>query len=830
MGNHADSPHTVDPVIQRLLAPLAMPTTVANFEGEYNEYGPIPPDTNGDVGRNHYVQIVNTGFTVFDKSGNTLYGPTNNNVLFTGFGGVCETTNNGDPVALYNSLADRWLLSWFAFTNSNGPTHQCIAVSTSPDPLGTWYRYDFLSGTGFEDYPHLGVWPDAYYMTTNTFNAGTTAGNYAFNRAKMLVGDPTAEVVIFRNTDGGMLPTNFEGPTAPPAGSPNYFFEWYNNSPGQLAEYKFHVDFTNTALSTFLGPFLIPVANFNLPGAVPEPGTTTQLDTISDRLMYRVEYRNFGTYKSVVLNHTVSGGSVAAPRWYELRDPNNVSGATVYQQGTYAPADGVHRWMGSIAQDGAGDIAMGFSAGSSTLYPSIRYAGRLVTDPLGTFAQGEATLYAGTGSEDYPSAHRWGDYSSISIDPVDDCTFWYTTMYFAQTGMRDWRTRIGSFKFPNCTGQNTPTPVPTSTPGAPTNTPTATPTTCPGGVTYTGAITTSDPTQTGRLGLSDPKSSCGVVKACASSSDTLVRHYRSYTYTNNTGSAECLVINITQDCGNNAIQSVAYLGSFNPSVLCQNYLGDGGASGHSFSYSINLAAGQTAVIVVLEVSPNLGCATYTLSISPCPPAPTATRTSTSTRTATRTPTGTRTATNTPTFTVTQTPVITMTPTSTATNTATATPAAAGVVTGHLTWQGIGQPDNRNNGITATLSLCVGGSPQTYNVTTNANGVFSVTTGLSDGVYNWQIKAVINLANAGTLSMSGGTANVEMGTLKAGDSNNSNNVNATDFNIFKSTFGKGVGQPGYDARGDFNRDGVANSVDFNLLKGNFGQGGASLTCP
>src|SRR5439155_4317884 len=191
---------------------------------------------------------------------------------------------------------------------------------------------------------------------------------------------------------------------------------------------------------------------------------TAKLETIGDRLMHRVAYRNFGSYESLVLNHTVNatGGSpgVAAPRWYELRAPNGAGGATLQQSGTYYPTDGVHRWMGSIAQDSAGDIAMGFSASSSTLFPSIRYAGRIPSDPPGTFGQGEATLLAGTGSEDYPAAPRWGDYSNISIDPFDECTFWFTTEYFSQTSLRSWRTRIGSFKFPGCTSPGTPPPVP----------------------------------------------------------------------------------------------------------------------------------------------------------------------------------------------------------------------------------------------------------------------------------------------------------------------------------------------------------------------------------
>ena len=228
----------------------------------------------------------------------------------------------------------------------------------------------------------------------------------------------------------------------------------------------------------------------------------------------------------------------------------------------------------------------------------------------------------------------------MGIDPADDCTFWYTQEYFSVTGLRDWRTRIGSFKFPNCTASGTPTPVATATGAVPTatNTPGPSPTACTGNIAATGAIANTDPTQTGRLGLGDPKSSCAVAKAVSGFSDTLTRHYDSYTYTNSTGAAQCVTVAVTQNCGNNAVQSIAYLGTFDPANIQTNYLADGGASGHSFSYSFTLPAGQTAVVVVLEVSPNLGCTTYNVSINPCPvgattPTPTppnATATSTNT--------------------------------------------------------------------------------------------------------------------------------------------------------------------------------------------------------
>ncbi len=609
-----------DNVIQSITGPLTMPTPSTSFEGIPNVFGPLPADTNGDVGRTQYVQIVNSGFEVWTKTGTPVYGPANNNTVFAGFGGVCETRNDGDPVALYDAMADRWVLTWFT---SSAPYMECIAVSVTPDATGAYYRYafpDHLSGNTLGDYPKMSVWPDAYYMTTNEFGGSSGAGIYAYDRSKMLMGDPTATLVYFHSTDFGLLPSDVDSANnPPPAGSPNYLIEWFNGSPGQLAEFKFHVDFGTPANSTFTGPFLISVADFdpNAP-SVPEPNTTTLLDNLSDRMMFRFAYRNFGSYESLVVNHTVNASGVDGIRWYELRDPNNPAGASVFQQGTYAPGDGLYRWMGSIAQDRMGDMMVGFSAGNSTTFPSIRYAGRLVGDPLGQLAQGEATLLAGTGSEDYPAAHRWGDYSAMQVDPVDDCTFWFTTMYFQVTGERDWKTHIGSFKFPGCTAQGSPTPVASPTGPAPTNTPVLpTPTECPNSMNATGSITNTDSIQTGRLGLFDPKSSCATAKSVAGVSDTLTRHYDSYTYTNSTASAECVTVSITQSCSNNAVQSVTYLGSFNPSNVQANYLADGGASGQHFSYSFTLPAGQTAVVVVVEVSPNLGCETYDISINPC---------------------------------------------------------------------------------------------------------------------------------------------------------------------------------------------------------------------
>ena len=607
-----------DTAIQNVFSPLVMPTPIANFEGIYNLWGGYPPDTDGDIGPNHFVQFVNVGFQVFSRTGVSLYGPANGNTLWRGFGGPCEVENAGDPIVLYDPLADRWLMS--QFTSQGAPYYECVALSTGPDPTGSYYRYAFLSPQSrFPDYPKLGVWPDGYYMSSNEFAPGFVgAGLFAFERDRMLQGDPGARLVYFHlgAQFGGLLPSDLDGPP-PPAGAPNYFLEW--DTTTQLAMFRFDVDWAVPANSTLTGPVNIPVTAFTAAGGVPQPGTSVTLASLSDRLMFRLAYRNFGTHESLVVNHSVNAGGVAGIRWYELRNPNG-SPPTVYQEGTFTLADGTHRWMGSIAQDRMGDIAAMYSASSSALFPSIRYAGRLVTDPLGQFSQGEGTLIAGTGSQTGTGA-RWGDYSFLGVDPTDDCTFWGTTEYIALTGERTWRTRIGSFRFPSCVPA-TPPPAPSATGGVPTNTPTPGPssTPCAGSVSYTGSITNTDLVQTSRLlsaGL--PPASCAVPRACPGNDtgDTTQHRYDQYSYTNSSGVAQCVTVNITPGCSNNALISLAYLGSYDPTNKCLNYIAHGGRGGPQYSYSFTLGAGQTAVVMLYEQNGGVGCENYTLRINPC---------------------------------------------------------------------------------------------------------------------------------------------------------------------------------------------------------------------
>ena len=451
---------TVDPVQQATAPSVLAPTALLNFAGVGNGFsGPAgsftvasaPPDTNGDIGPNHYVQIVNTDFAIFNKSGTALFGPVAINTLWSGFGGGCQTNNDGDPVVNYDPIANRWVISQFSVSTT--PFLQCIAVSQTPDPTGAWFRYSFTY-TDFPDYPKLSVWPDAYYITFNSFTGGTTfngARVCAYDRTKMLTGAAATQQCFQTSTSfGGILPADIDGATLPPAGSPNYVVGL--GATAGLVYWKFHVDFTTPSNTTFTGPTTLTTAAYTEACSggtcIPQSGTTQKLDSLADRLMFRLAYRNFGDHEALVTNHSVTAGSSTGVRWYELR-PDASHNLSVFQQGTYAP-DANFRWLGSIAFDGSGNMGLGFSVSSSTLHPEIHYTGRLAGDAAGTMTQGEATIINGAGSQTGSSLSRWGDYSNMVVDPVDDCTFWYTTEYIPANGAFNWSTRIGSFKLPGC--------------------------------------------------------------------------------------------------------------------------------------------------------------------------------------------------------------------------------------------------------------------------------------------------------------------------------------------------------------------------------------------
>ncbi len=487
--------------------PNVLPAPITSFEGNSSNdnvavFGGrvLPPDTNGDVGPTQYVQTVNLVFSVYNKTtGARLTGPSRISSLFTAAGvtGVCSTNDNGDPIVLYDSLADRWLISQFAFASSTAPPyHQCIAISKTGDATGQYFAYDFITpGANLNDYPHFGVWPDAYYMTDNQFLAPNLnfngAGAFAYDRSKMLRGDPSATFIYFNQPAprGGQLPSDMDGLNPPPPGAPNYILEFtstiFQDPEGDaLKIFEFHADFANPANSTFTLQQNLPVAAFDprTPGVgpagpqgrnvveQPPPSTsTTSLDAIQDRLLYRVQYRNFGGRDALTLNHTVNvSGQVpstqathqAGIRFYDLRRGTPGSGLfTVGNQGTFSPdagngATGTNRWMGSAAQDNQGNLALGYSTSSTLVFPSVNYTGRLFTDPAGTLQTPEQTLVAGTGVQRSTSG-RWGDYSMLGVDPRNDCDFWYTQEYYTAAGQAQstaaWQTRIGSFRFAQCT-------------------------------------------------------------------------------------------------------------------------------------------------------------------------------------------------------------------------------------------------------------------------------------------------------------------------------------------------------------------------------------------
>lgn len=446
------APVMADGALQDSPGPLANTIDIINFEGVARSGG-APPDTNGAPGDTQYMQWGNSRFEVFDKAtGNPLLGPVPGSTLFGGMGEPCET-NGGDGIILYDKAAGRWMFSQILH-GTGAPTTVCIAVSTSSDATGTFNRYIFdlssvlPTGTTLSDYPKFGLWPDGYYYTANIF--GQTGGTNicAFDRVNMLAGNDAAAQCFFSRTVGSSyLPADLDGATPPPAGSPNFLVD-INNSGQELRLLAFHVDWNDPTNSTLSDAVHIPVAAFTrASGQVPQFGSTQGLDTLGDRLMFRLAYRNFSNHESLVVNHSVKdpGTNVIGVRWYELQDP---SGAPfIYQQGTFMP-DSTYRWMGSIAMDQAGDIALGYSASSSDIRPAIRYTGRTPSDPLGTM-ENETCVLEGGGSQQ-PTLARWGDYSAMTIDPVDDCTFWFTTEYHQTDGSFNWNTRIASFRFPNC--------------------------------------------------------------------------------------------------------------------------------------------------------------------------------------------------------------------------------------------------------------------------------------------------------------------------------------------------------------------------------------------
>jgi len=466
----------------------AVTNPIQNFDGPDMDTGSAlfggrfaPPDTNAAVGPNNVVAISNGGLTIYSKTGTVQQAQFRLSQLLVGIANAAD--DDGDPIVLYDQLADRWVISQFNLRFTNNSNHMHVAVSKTGDPLGAYFAYDFLvTPNRFGDYPHMGVWPDGYYFSTNDFNtAGTAflgAGLYTLERGKMVVGDPTAKIIGFNtdNTHGGMLPSNLEGFTPPPVGTPNLFFEFDADEFGAATDlirpFVFHADYNTPANSTLTQGSDIPTLAFDARnpsgrGDIQQPSGGESLDSIADRLMHPLNFRVLpGGVQSYVLNFTVNVSGVnpttaatyqAGVRWMELRRNSGTGAVTINQQATYAPGSGSGTgrdlWMGSVAQDGEGNIGLAASASApgptpAALNPTAIYTGRLAGDPVNTLPQGEVdALSAVTKGVQTATSSRWGDYSSLYVDPADDCTFWAAFEYVdSPTASFDWNTRIFSFK------------------------------------------------------------------------------------------------------------------------------------------------------------------------------------------------------------------------------------------------------------------------------------------------------------------------------------------------------------------------------------------------
>ena len=505
-GRPARSGTSASPQSQSLLEKILTPTShmqppLLTFDGTDRVGSGCncrPPDTNGDVGPNHYVQTVNTGFRVFDKSGNPLTPFTTYNSFFAplGTGNPCgNNQNDGDPIAFYDQIADRWVVSDFAFPSFPGPQFwQCIGVSQTPDPTGAYFLYalqvDPANPTFLGDYPKFALWNNpqpggAYHLTVNLFNPSFQGVRvFALDRGSMLGGGPAHAIAFTLSAaDVGasysFVAATFRTGNPPPAGRDEFVLAIDSPATGgvtltQVHGRLFHVDFAVPANSTFgVGPNHLPNAEITVNGfvdaftdtttnLVPQPGGQPPLDTLGDKIMTPVVYQNRGGTESLWADQTIIlnyPNGPTAVRWYQFNVTGGTFPATPVQQQDWSNGnDGLFRWMPAIAVDQNGNTAIGYSTSSANDFPSIRYAGRFASDPPSNLGQGEATLFSGTGSQTSASG-RWGDYSMTTLD-TDGISFWHTNEYYATTGS-SWNTRVGKFTFPRGIA---PTPRPRPTP------------------------------------------------------------------------------------------------------------------------------------------------------------------------------------------------------------------------------------------------------------------------------------------------------------------------------------------------------------------------------
>ena len=472
-----------------------IPPPLLTFEGvpeTQSGCGCEPPDTVGDVGPNHYVEAVNSSFKVFDKSGNGLSGPTTYNSLFAPLTGTpCSGANDGDPFVFYDHIADRWVVSDFAFASLSGPFYQCIAVSKTADPVaGGWFLYavqhDSANPLWLGDYPKFGMWNNpapggAYLFTVNLFFGPTLGpfegvGVFALDRGSMLSGGP-ANAVHFDIPVAGLgdsyslVPANFRTGDAPPAGRDEFLLAIDSPATGgvtltQVKGWLFHIDFTGGTSTLGIGTNHSPNSLITVNGfvdaftssagftIVPQQGTSSKLDSLGDKIMTPLVYQSRNGTESLWAASTVCTDSACTGptgiRWYQFNVTGGTFPTTPVQQQTWTNNnDGVWRFMPSIAVDSCGDAAIGYATSSTSVFPGMRYGGRLASDPLNDLAQGEAVMFTGTAGQ---TSNRWGDYSMTTVDPVDGATFYHANEYYTTLSSFNWHTRVGTFKFDQCGG------------------------------------------------------------------------------------------------------------------------------------------------------------------------------------------------------------------------------------------------------------------------------------------------------------------------------------------------------------------------------------------
>ena len=456
--------------------PLISATIALSFEGVGNTSvlncpsvagGTVaPPDTNAAVGDTQVVEWVNLCYEVFNKStGAPILGPIAGNDFWAGFGGACQTNNDGDIIIQWDKTNHRWL----AAQNVFGPYMTCVAVSQTSDATGSYYRYAF-NQPGFPDYPKWGLTPSVYYQNQNDFGNGSAylgVNVCAYQADLMLKGSSKAQqICILDNSNGTLfddsfLPADLDSDPKRTV-QPEVFLGSIDNfNPGNAVyEYVMTVDFNKKpakSTATLAGvngsmPITVPTYSLGCGGfgaCIPQPGVPDVIDSLGDRLMYRLARFDDGTNQHFLVTHSVNNTTATAARWYEFRAPSGTTTLSLYQSGN-TPDDGEYRWMGSIAYDKMGDIALGYSRSSANTgdYPSIYYAGQTAGDPLGT-TDTEALIKQGAGSQ-VSTAERWGDYSSMALDGTDFCTLWYAQEYYPATGSFAWATWLASVKFPSC--------------------------------------------------------------------------------------------------------------------------------------------------------------------------------------------------------------------------------------------------------------------------------------------------------------------------------------------------------------------------------------------